>query len=106
VPQFPAKTGYRRCPRCGSRLAHDERMGPKGRIARLLFLRALRCKPDCGWRGFRFSRSLYRRRRRRLMYALFVVIFIVTAAWAVRCVLSRASTGQGGAVDDGVREVD
>ena len=106
VLQSPAKTRYHRCPRCGSRLARDERTGITGTLARLVFLRGLRCKPNCGWRGFRFSRSLYRRRRRRLMYALFVVLFIATAAWTVRYVLSRAGAGQGGPADDGIQEVD
>jgi hypothetical protein len=81
-------------------------MGTTGLLARLIFLRGLRCKPDCGWRGFRFSRSLFRRRKRRLRYALFIVLFIAAAAWTVRYALSRAASGQGGAVDDGVQEVD
>ena len=75
-------------------------------LARLIFLRGLRCKPNCGWRGFRFSRSLFRRRERRLMVALFVVLFIAIAAWTVRYVLSRAGSGSGGTQDDGVQEVD
>jgi hypothetical protein len=75
-------------------------------IARLLFLRGLRCKPSCGWRGFRFSRSLLRRRKKRLRYALFVVLFLVATAMTVRYVLSRAGAGQGGTVDDGIQEVE
>lgn len=103
VPQLPAKTGHHRCPRCGSRLAHDEAVGTAGRLARLIFLRGLRCKPDCGWRGFRFSRSLFRRRKRRLMYVLLVVLFIATATWTVRYLLARV--GPRAPEDDGIREV-
>jgi hypothetical protein len=77
-----------------------------GTLARLIFLRRLRCKPNCGWCGFRFSRSLYRRRKRRLVYALFVVFFVAMAAWTVRYVLLRAGLSQGGTVDDGIREVE
>ena len=106
VPQSSTQTRYRRCPRCGSRLARDERPGTMGTLARLIFLRGLRCKPNCGWRGLRFSRSLFRRRKRRLMYALFIVLFIAMAAWTVRYVLARAALGRGGAGDDGIQEVE
>jgi hypothetical protein len=41
-----------------------------------------------------------------LISALFVVLFIAIAAWTVRYLLSRAGAGQGGAVDDGIQEVD
>jgi len=37
---------------------------------------------------------------------LFVVLFIAIAAWTVRYLLARAGAGQGGAVDDGIQEVD
>jgi len=74
-----------------------------GDDARLLFSN-LPCKPNCGWRGFRFSRSLLRRRRKRLRYALFVVLFLVATAMTVRYVLSRAGAGQGRHVDDGIRK--
>jgi hypothetical protein len=40
------------------------------------------------------------------MSALLVVLFIAIAAWTVRHLLSRAGAGQGGAVDDGIQEVD
>jgi hypothetical protein len=76
------------------------------RFARLLFFRGLRCKPNCGWHGFRFSRSLFRRRRGRLMYALFVVLFIAAAALTVRYVLARAGSGPGGTAGDEILEVD
>jgi hypothetical protein len=66
----------------------------------------LRCKPDCGWRGFRFSRNLFRRRKRRVISVLFVILFIATAALTVRYVLSRVGGGQSGAQDDGIREVE
>jgi len=76
------------------------------RLARVVFLRDLRCKPNCGWRGFRFSRSLLRRRRRRLGYALFVVLFIVATAWTVRHLLLRVGSSQGEMIDDGIQEID
>jgi hypothetical protein len=106
VSQLPPQTRYHRCPRCGSRLARDERTGITGWLAGVFFLRGLSCKPDCGWRGFRFSRSLFRRRKRRLRSALFVVLFIAMAALTVRYVLSRAGAGPGGTHDDGFREVE
>jgi hypothetical protein len=37
---------------------------------------------------------------------LFVVLFIAAAAWTVRYVLSRAGSGQGGAGEDGIQEVE
>lgn len=72
----------------------------------MFFLRGLRCKPACGWRGLRFSRSRFRQRKRHLISALFVVLFIAIAAWTVRYLLSRAGAGQGGPADDGIQEVD
>jgi zona occludens toxin (predicted ATPase) len=72
-------------------------------LARLIFLRGLRCKPHCGWHGFRFSRSLFRRRKRRLMYALFILLFIATAVWTVRHVISGAGAAPP---DDGTDEVE
>ena len=106
VPQSPAQTRYHHCPRCGSRLSHDERAGTTAQLARLFFLRALRCKPNCGWHGLRFSRSLLRRRRRHLTYALFVMLFVATAAVTVRYLLARAASGQGSTGDEGIQEVE
>jgi uncharacterized membrane protein len=40
------------------------------------------------------------------MSAVFVVLFIAIAAVTVRYLLSRSGAGQGGAVDDGIQEVD
>ena len=106
VPKAPAQSRDYRCPSCGSRLTRDERPGTTGLLARLFFLRGLRCKPACGWRGLRFSRSRFRQRKRHLISALFVVLFIAVAAWTVRYVLSRAASVPGGTGDDGIQEVD
>jgi hypothetical protein len=72
----------------------------------LIFLRGYRCTPECGWRGLRFSRSRFRKQKKRLRVALIVAVFIVLAAATVRYVLSRVGTRTGSGVDDGIGEVD
>jgi uncharacterized membrane protein AbrB (regulator of aidB expression) len=66
----------------------------------------MRCSTQSGWRGFHFSRSEFRRRKRRLRATLFIVLFIIATAMTVRYVLLRVSSGEGGAHDDGIREVE
>jgi hypothetical protein len=76
------------------------------RLARLFFLRGLRCNTKCGWRGFRFSRSELRRRKRSLTVTLFILLFILIAAAAVSHVISHAGLGASAAHDDGIQEVE
>jgi hypothetical protein len=83
----------------------DERTGLTGRLARLLFLRGLRCKPNCGWRGFRFSRTQFRRRKRHLKVTVVVVLFVAIAVITIRYLVLRGGMG-GGAHDDGIQEVE
>jgi len=75
-------------------------------LASLLFLQRLRCNTKCGWRGFRFSRTQYRRHKRQLKVSLFVVLFIMAAAVTVRYAISRFGSGQSGPRDEGIREVE
>ena len=72
----------------------------------LVFVRGYRCTAECGWRGLRFSRSRFRRQRKRLGGALVVAVFILMAAATVRCALSRVGPRSGGAGDEGIGEVD
>jgi len=97
---------HHRCPRCGSLLARDERSGARGLLTDLLFLRGYRCTPECGWRGLRFSRSRFRRQKKRLRVALVVAVFILMAAATVRYVLSRDGSRSGGGGNEGIGEVD
>ena len=72
----------------------------------LVLLRGYRCTPECGWRGLRFSRSRFRRQKKRLRVALVVAVFILMAAATVRYALSRVGTRSGAAGDEGIGEVD
>jgi hypothetical protein len=71
----------------------------------MLFLRGYRCTPECGWRGVRFSRSRFRRQRKRFRVAVVGLVFMLMAAVAVRYVLARMAPPSKPS-DDGVREVD
>ena len=106
VDQLSARSRHHRCPRCGSHLARDERLGLEGALVSLLFLRGFRCKPECGWRGLRFSKSRFRHRKSRLKVAVIVVFFVLAAAVAVHVVLSRVGSGSGPAHDEGIQEVE
>ena len=106
VAQSQLQARYHLCPRCGTRLVRDDSTAVPIRLARLVFLRGLRCNTKCGWRGFRFSRSLLRRRKRRLRATMLVMLFILATAMTVRYVLSRASSGQAAAHEGGVQEVE
>jgi hypothetical protein len=86
-------------------LARDERSGAVGLLTDLIFLRGYRCTAKCGWRGLRFSRSRFRRQKKRLRVALVVAVFVLMAAATVRYVLSRAGA-RPSPVDEGVVEVD
>lgn len=83
----------------------DERRGTNGFLFRMLFLRRYRCTPECGWRGVRFSRSRFRQQKKRFRVVVIGLLFMLTAAVAVRYVLARMGP-PGGSVDDGIREVD
>jgi hypothetical protein len=71
----------------------------------MLFLRGYRCTPECGWRGVRFSRSRFRRQRKRFRVVVIGLVFMLIAAGAVRYVLARMGPSSGPS-DDGIREVD
>jgi len=75
-------------------------------LARLFFLRGFRCTTECGWRGLRFSRSQYRRQKRKLRALLFFLLFVVVAAITVRYVLARIGSGPNGPRDEGILEVE
>ena len=94
------------CPRCGSFLARDERSGAGASLTDLIFLRGYRCTLECNWRGLRFSRSRFRRQKKRLRVALVIAVFILMATATVRYVLSRAGSRSGSGVDEGIGEVD
>src|ERR1039458_2063218 len=102
MAQFPAHGRHHLCPRCGSLVARDERTGASGLLIGLIFLRGYRCTPECGWRGLRFSRSRFRKQKKRLRVALIVAVFILTAAATVRFVLSRVGTRSGSTGDEGI----
>jgi ABC-type lipoprotein release transport system permease subunit len=73
-------------------------------FARLLCFRGLRCHTKCGWRGYRFSRSLFGRRKRRLRIILIILFFMVIAGMTVRHMVLRAGLGQSGAQEDNILE--
>ena len=100
MTESSTQSRHYQCPRCGSRLAHDKRTGIGGLLTGLIFLRSYRCAHECGWRGLRFSRSLFRARSRRLRVAAIVVLFVVVAAASVYFMLSRAGLRAGGSHDD------
>ena len=77
-----------------------------GFLATLLFLRGYRCTTKCGWRGLRFSRSQFLRRKRKLRVAFVVALLILLAAATVRLVLSRVGSSSSATHDDGVQEVE
>ena len=106
VVQVPVHVRHRLCPRCGSLLAHDERRGVGGSLTALLFLPEYRCTPECGWRGLRFSRSRFRKHKKRLRSVLIVVAFMLASAATVCYVLSRVGPRPEPGGDDGIGEVD
>jgi hypothetical protein len=71
-------------------------------LASLLLLRWFRCSAQCGWRGLRFSRSQYRKRKKKIRFALVVLFFVLAAAYTVHYMLP--SDGVGGTHDDGIQE--
>ena len=77
-----------------------------GFLSSLLLLRWFRCSRECGWRGLRFSRSLYFHRRRRLMTAVIIALFVLLATAAVRMVLSRVGSRSSATHDEGIQEVE
>lgn len=95
----------RLCPRCGSFVFRDERLGIAEVLTRLLFLRRYRCTSECGWRGLRFSRSRLRRQSRRLKRILIVAAFLLAAASTVRYLVSRAGSISDGTGNEGIGEV-
>jgi len=105
VDQAASRSRHHRCPRCGAVLSRDDRRGPAGLLASLLFLRGFRCDTACGWRGLRFSRRIHKYKQ-RFRRALVIAIFILAAALAVRYALSRLGSSRGAADDDGIQEVD
>jgi hypothetical protein len=68
-------------------------------------LRGWRCTPECGWRGLRFSRSLFSRGKHRVRNAGIAVLVVLGAALAVRHVLSRAPERASPTGDEGIQEV-
>ena len=82
-------------------MAHDRRTGIGGLLARLIFLRRYQCSHECGWRGLRFSHSLFQAEGRRVVRALIFLLFIVAAAAIVYVVLSHAGPRLGGSGADG-----
>jgi hypothetical protein len=86
-------------------LARDERSGINGVLGSLLLLRGYRCTTECGWRGIRFSRSRFRRQKKRLKSALIVAVLLLAAAATVRYALSRTGSRSGGTGEEGVGEV-
>lgn len=92
------------CPRCGLLLARDARSRHDGLLG-LLFLRGYRCTTACGWHGVRFSRSRFRRQRKRLRIGLVVAAFILMAAATVRYMLARVGPRSGPGGDEGIGEV-
>jgi hypothetical protein len=103
---FASIRHHRRCPQCGSHLERDDHIGTIGFLATLLFLHGFRCTAECGWSGFRFSRSQFLRRKRKVRAALVVLLFLVIAAVTVRFVLSRVGLGSGPLHDEGIQEVE
>ena len=104
MAQVIAKIRHHQCPRCGSRLVREVRTGANGLLLSLFFLRRLRCTTKCGWRGLRFSRSLFRARRRRLGATLMVVLFIMTAGVTVRYLIARFGSNTGSPPDQGIED--
>ncbi len=88
----PSSSHRRRCPRCGAHLRHDDRAAEGVLLGTLFFLRRYRCSTQCGWNGIRFSRSRYRRSKKKLRFALVVLVFVVAAAMTVRYMLPRVGT--------------
>jgi len=82
----------------------ESHSGEKGLLASVFFLRRFRCTTQCGWSGFCFSRSQFRKRKKKIRFALIVVFFVLAAACTVRYMLSRV--GVGDSHDDGIQEVE
>jgi hypothetical protein len=80
--------------------------GFRGWLYRSLLLRRWHCTPECGWRGYRFSRSQFRRRMRQVRVALLVLLLGLAVVGAVWYALSRVSSGRGATPDDGIQEVE
>jgi hypothetical protein len=104
VTQSSTKTYRHPCPRCGSRLVPEGPSEKKALLASLLLLRRFRCTTQCGWRGLRFSRSRFRKSKKKIRFALIVLLFVLAAAYTVRCMLPRV--GAGGSHDEGIQEVE
>ena len=78
--------------------------GEKGLLASLLFLRWFRCTTQCGWRGVRFSRSQFRKNKKKIRFALIAVFFLLAAVYTVHFMLPRV--GAGGSHDDSTQEIE
>jgi hypothetical protein len=100
----PGQSHRQLCPRCGSRLSQDERSVWKGLLVLLPLFRRFRCTKECGWRGIRFSRSRFRRSKRRLRILLIFLLFFLAAAATVRVMLSRV--GPRSVHDEGIQEIE
>jgi hypothetical protein len=99
------KTSRHPCPRCGQRLTIEDASGPRRLFLRALMLRIWRCTPECGWRGLRFSISLFRQGKNRLRKVILAVLFGVGCVFAVRYALSRAPERSMPTGDENIHEV-
>jgi hypothetical protein len=75
-------------------------------VCRSLLLRRWRCTPECGWHGYRFSRSQFHRRKRQVRMALLIVLGAMAVVGLVWYALSRVSARGGATQEEGIQEVE
>jgi hypothetical protein len=80
--------------------------GAGGWLCRWLLLRHWHCSPECGWTGYRFSRSQFRERKRQIRLALLIMVLAVLGVATVWSALSRLSGRGGSAHDEGIQEAE
>lgn len=103
--RMQTKTTRHPCPRCGQRLTIENLAEPRRLLLRALMLRIWRCTPECGWRGIRFSVSLFHQGKTRLRKAMVFILMLIGCVVAVRYALSRAPERPMPTGDENIHEV-
>jgi hypothetical protein len=68
-------------------------------------LRVWYCTSECGWRGLRFSRSLFSRSKHRARNAILAALVVLGSALVIRLALSRLQGRAPPTGDEGIHEV-